>query len=189
MSTKEQLTMASAVHRTITRKLGGSDDLQSKATEYTDESTVSPSPVDAAMHPSRRSAATGAGSASADVATTRPQAPIGAESSEGGDPAGRSRSIPVVRSTDAANAAAEESDEYLQRMYDSRTWEMYRRITEARKRNSSYASQQAAGAAGKHAGCDHQENASDWENMNHDFGLDGSNTPDGHEMIFLFDFE
>ena len=74
-------------------------------------------------------------------------------------------------------------------MVDSRTWEMYRRITEARKRNSSYASQQAAGAAGKHAGCDHQESASDWENMNHDFGLDGSNTPDGHEMIFLFDFE
>ena len=84
------------------------------------------------------------------------------------------------RSGPAASPPEGDHDsQYLMRMYDSRTWQMYRRITEARK-NSNYSYQGSpldtpTGDAG----------AMEWETLNHDH----SEASDGHEMIFLFDFD
>eukprot|EP00980_Cylindrotheca_fusiformis_P022968 scaffold9951_cov146-Cylindrotheca_fusiformis.AAC.12 len=93
-----------------------------------------------------------------------------------------SRSAPVKCPQSEDDSAQYESDNarYLTRMYDNRTWEMYKRITEGRKK-SSYASH-----------CDSQpeptqtENTSEWEHLQHDLVDTSSN---GHEMIFLFDFD
>ena len=106
----------------------------------------------------------------------------------------RSQTIPVVQrrsrpmsfvGQDGGPSSAQhdaETDEYLQRMYDSRTWEMYRRITEARKNsNYSYDAQTTPLEGNEY----NKENTSEWENLNHDY-LDSS---DRHEMIFLFDFD
>lgn len=107
------------------------------------------------------------------------------------------------------NPASPGHDEaYLERMYDSRTWEMYRRITEARQRanrkhqqttssNGSGPVDHSAGDTQRQRHCPHPTNASlpgsedtsEWENLRHDCGdsfLDDSGGQ--HEMIFLFDF-
>jgi len=85
---------------------------------------------------------------------------------------------------------------YLQRMYDSRTWEMYRRITEAR-RQSNYStklknggpgamlSSRAPGSIDVHAY--QHEDTSEWEHLQHE-GEFSPQEEQHHEMIFLFDF-
>jgi hypothetical protein len=66
------------------------------------------------------------------------------------------------------------------RMYEGRTWQMYQRITEARKNSQySYTSSQVDTAP-------NNENTSEWENLQHDY-MDSSDC--GHEMIFVFDFD
>ena len=72
----------------------------------------------------------------------------------------------------------QESDEarYLAKMYDSRTWEMYRRITEARK-NINYQDSTPT--------FDKGESTSEWENLQQEEDA----SPSEHEMIFLFDFD
>ena len=70
-----------------------------------------------------------------------------------------------------------EDSQYLMRMYDSRTWQMYRRITEARKNAPvSYASCDVDRTEGNDC-------FSEWENLQHDYMDSSSN----HEMVFLFD--
>lgn len=75
-----------------------------------------------------------------------------------------------------------EDSTYLMKMYDTRTWEMYRRITEARK-NSSYASNNTANA--KFDITTSGDSTAEWENLQHDY----SDSEGGHEMVFLFDFD
>jgi hypothetical protein len=82
--------------------------------------------------------------------------------------------------TTHASSPLGEDPNYLMKMYDTRTWEMYSRITEARK-NSSYASSNAANAQNDHATAG--ESTSGWENLQHD----DSDCQGG--MVFLFDFD
>jgi len=87
--------------------------------------------------------------------------------------------------TETASSPPDGDDSnYLMRMYDTRTWEMYRRITEARK-NSQYNY-----ARNNHTNTklDHntaRENTLEWENLHNDY----PDTTGGHEMVFLFDFD
>ena len=74
-----------------------------------------------------------------------------------------------------------EDSNYLMKMYDTRTWEMYRRITEARK-NSYYTCNSTSNAQLDTLS---GESTSEWENLQHDY----SDSECGHEMIFLFDFD
>lgn len=77
-----------------------------------------------------------------------------------------------------------EDANYLMKMYDTRTWEMYRRITEARK-NSSYSSDNnTANAKFDHTTAT-EESTSGWENLQHDY----TDSEGRHETIFLFDFD
>jgi hypothetical protein len=96
------------------------------------------------------------------------------------EPPQATRSVPVKR---PPNSDMYDMDDaaYLAKMYEYRTWEMYRRITNARK-NSSYASNNC------HMDDARSENASDseWENLQHDL-VDSS--PSGQDMIFVFDFD
>lgn len=94
-----------------------------------------------------------------------------------------SKTVPVkLPYTNHESTLQQESDEaiYLAKVYDSRTWEMYRRITESRK-NTPYQSSSAPSSMMIPKG----ENTSEWENMQGE--VDAS--PSGHEMIFLFDFD
>jgi hypothetical protein len=94
---------------------------------------------------------------------------------------------------------------YLERMYDSRTWEMYRRITEARKRSRAIYGPSKAGVAPDAAsvsatnlcqgprGFDlaaattpSSDDTSEWEHLQQEEEPPGEETQ--HEMIFLFDF-
>jgi hypothetical protein len=103
---------------------------------------------------------------------------------------------------DPAAPSEEEEDHgvdasFLERMYDSRTWEMYRRITEARKRSKTkYSPTNGGGATAatttldQHLRCDagtrvgYSEDTSEWENLQHEEGEE----KEKHEMVFLFDF-
>jgi hypothetical protein len=86
---------------------------------------------------------------------------------------------------------------YLERLYDSRTWEMYRRITESRKQSKTkYVP--TAGAAGTAAtagqrgvvltngGLRTPDDTSEWENLQQEEETSGEESQ--HEMIFFFDF-
>jgi hypothetical protein len=81
-----------------------------------------------------------------------------------------------------------EDSKYLVRMYDTRTWEMYIRITEARK-NSQFPSDEehpSIHAKPNQTYCENKgETTSGWENLQHEC----SDSDDGHAMIFLFDFD
>jgi hypothetical protein len=81
-----------------------------------------------------------------------------------------------------------EDSEYLVRMYDTRTWEMYIRITEARK-NSQFSGDEEHPSIHAKPNQTYRENkgetTSGWENLQHDC----SDSDDGHAMIFLFDFD
>lgn len=86
-----------------------------------------------------------------------------------------------------------EDTRYLSRMYDSRTWEMYRRITEARRNSqySSYSQSQSLPLDQNHHHSNSMGRGSDeneWENLQHDYAEDTA-ANSGHEMIFLFDFD
>jgi hypothetical protein len=70
-----------------------------------------------------------------------------------------------------------EDAQYLMRLYDSRTWEMYRRITEARK-GSQYSHSHSIKVPDG-------ETKFEWENLQHDH----TESSYGDEMIFLFDFD
>jgi hypothetical protein len=72
-----------------------------------------------------------------------------------------------------------EDAQYLMRMYDTRTWEMYQRITEARK-NSQYSQTHPPPSQVP------SESPSEWEHLQHDY-MDSPES--SHEMVFLFDFD
>ena len=123
-----------------------------------------------------------------------PNLPLQRRDSDPGAPDERRQSVPVKcppRQTNRTSGPGTssspteiEDSNYLMRVYDTRTWEMYRRITEARKNSQySYASNNDAKAHLDHA--PKGENTSEWENLQHDF----SDMEAGHEMIFLFDFD
>ena len=76
----------------------------------------------------------------------------------------------------------EEDSAYLMKVYDSRTWEMYRRITESR-RNSQYAYSNDKETR-THRPSKEDETSSEWENLH-----ENGEAESGHEMVFLFDFE
>ena len=88
---------------------------------------------------------------------------------------------------------------YLERMYDSRTWAMYQRITEARKQAKTKYSPTDTGkkggtAAAKTSLDQHMgqkatrrnggNSEEEWENLQHEEG----DEKEQHEMVFLFDF-
>lgn len=89
-----------------------------------------------------------------------------------------SKSEPVKLPQASESSLQQESEEaqYLAKMYDTRTWEMYHRITEARK-NSPY--QQNTVPLNQKC-----ESTSEWENLQQE-----EEASPGGEMIFLFDFE
>ncbi len=97
----------------------------------------------------------------------------------------RSTAIGTYVGTESGSSAPDGDDSiYLMRMYDTRTWEMYRRITEARKHSQcSYARNNNSNTKLDHtiAG----ENTSEWENLQHEY----PDSVHGHETIFLFDFD
>jgi hypothetical protein len=100
----------------------------------------------------------------------------------------KKRSMPVKCPHGSAEPSVAEDSDYLVRMYDTRTWEMYLRITEARK------SAQFSCDGGRHSYqtspneaklANDGEATSEWENLRHEcYDCDG-----GHAMIFLFDFD
>mmetsp|Transcript_26533 Transcript_26533/g.64669 ORF Transcript_26533/g.64669 Transcript_26533/m.64669 type:complete len:191 (-) Transcript_26533:274-846(-) len=170
------------------------DDLQSRATEQTDESSLPPtqkgSDVSNSLTKSRQLSRHMFESRS----NSKRWPSMLPANEEALDPSRRrmppeslqyptamdgSKTIPVkLPSTNQQSTLQQESDEarYLAKMYDSRTWEMYRRITEARK-NTSYQSTTPSIPKG--------ESTSEWEN----FEQEVEASPSGHEMIFLFDFD
>jgi len=185
------------------RGKASSDDMLSKSTDYTEDSTLPPSLVSAGNYSTRNREIKRGSISSPDVtrATSIYHVPQESQSqqtmsywegpnlmrrdSDPGTPRNRSRTIPVKRTSRPMGVANEnilppdsDTDEYLQRMYDSRTWEMYRRITEARK-NSNFSYSHTPNDV------ETQENTSEWENLRHDYVDNAS----GHEMIFLFDFD
>jgi hypothetical protein len=136
---------------------------------------------------------------------------------------GQSRSVPVkcpprTRQTasggtapgNAAGGAAVSPEDgletsYLERMYDSRTWEMYRRITEARKRSrTTYLPTKASVATSAttipasnllqietvngttSSPARSSEDTNEWEHLQQEEETSGEESQ--HEMIFLFDF-
>jgi hypothetical protein len=72
-----------------------------------------------------------------------------------------------------------EDSQILMRMYDTRTWEMYQRITEARK-HSQYSQTHPPLSQLP------SESPSEWEHLQHDY-MDSPES--SHEMVFLFDFD
>eukprot|EP00429_Kryptoperidinium_foliaceum_P001902 CAMPEP_0176018700 /NCGR_PEP_ID=MMETSP0120_2-20121206/9013_1 /TAXON_ID=160619 /ORGANISM="Kryptoperidinium foliaceum, Strain CCMP 1326" /LENGTH=110 /DNA_ID=CAMNT_0017351759 /DNA_START=376 /DNA_END=708 /DNA_ORIENTATION=+ len=79
----------------------------------------------------------------------------------------------------------EEDADYLMRVYDTRTWEMYRRITEARKQSNFVYDANHKSATARPVSS--RESTSEWENLQHDEYLSAEHG--GHEMIFLFEFD
>jgi hypothetical protein len=85
---------------------------------------------------------------------------------------------------------------YLRKMYDSRTWEMYRRITEARKNqnrsSSSYSKNNGGGDVNHPVGAhDGYPSESMMQEMDHPYSdrFLNSSPRSGHEMVFMFDFD
>jgi hypothetical protein len=120
-------------------------------------------------------------------------------------PQRKSQSVTGVPSCHDGSADEHDSS-YLERLYDSRTWAMYWRITEARRktRQEHYSVASNSGAANWEAtqpglNLHHHpyptdssgppsEDTLEWENLQHDYVdsfLDDSGGQ--HEMIFLFD--
>jgi hypothetical protein len=116
---------------------------------------------------------------------------------------------PAIPSPDDENHGMDVS--YLKLMYDSRTWEMYRRITEAR-RQSKYKTNKGTSSSSQTGTTDptssslqrfqrmtsnggrqqqqryryNGEDTSEWENLQYE--VETSSGEEHHEMIFLFDF-
>ena len=99
----------------------------------------------------------------------------------------RSESLPVKLPPKSDNPYASEDDvqgegeevEHLTRMYDSRTWEMYRRITASRnKQPPSFAQSSAASAL--------TNDSEEWD-LNREYTP--SSPRSGAELIFMFDFD
>ena len=167
------------------------DDLMSKSTEMTEDSSLPPSPAITFFKSSkvdkqqRKSPTRRINHISAKdqlSSSNHTPSPIERSSSQ----TDTRRTVPVKcpprKIGDTAPDTSQHSCDdvqYLMKMYDSRTWEMYRRITEARK-NSSYECNSAP------MNNTRNENTNEWENLKHDH-LD--TLPSGHEMIFLFDFD
>lgn len=185
------------------RKRYSQDDLQSRATQLTEDSSLAPAPYSAANNGVSSSLKSRLSSRylteSAPTSSKWPaKLPAKKESLEVLDPSkqylqdsqprppamdggGSSRTTPPVKlpQNNQGSTLQQESDEarYLAKMYDTRTWEMYRRITEARK-NTSY--QSTAPSFTK------SESTSEWENLQQE---EDASSPGGGEMFFLFDFE
>lgn len=192
------------------------DDVQSRSTAETEESSVFPrSPLQStisapqktpSMHlrmnrqtwrGAPRSVPTfahvpGSTRESESMETSHPEPYLIRRDSDPGAPNERRQSVPVKcpprqsksASIPAISSSPHETDDsnYLMKMYDSRTWEMYRRITEARKnRHCAYASNNTANVNR----ATNEESTAEWENLQHEDPA----TEGGHEMIFLFDFD
>lgn len=179
------------------------DDLMSKATENTEDSSLPPSPAMTfyrregskenmlpGKDPSAKLIPPRSGKESLSSHNRMPSLdryPSG-WTLQGASLTDTRRTIPVkcpprktgdTRDLDAPQQSFEDV-QFLTKMYDSRTWEMYRRITEARK-NSSYESNSAPMTSARNG------NTTEWENLRHD-SLDSLQSG-GHDMIFEFDFE
>lgn len=178
------------------RKRYSQDDLQSRATALTDESSLPPPPNGTANVPSSLQNRLNSGylKSSAPHNSRWPSMlPSNESSMEVLDPSrhniqnshalppakdGSKITPPVKLPQNNQGSLQQESEEarYLAKMYDSRTWEMYRRITEARKK-SSYKNTAPS--------IPESENTSEWENLQQEEDTAES----GHGMFFLFDFE
>ena len=93
---------------------------------------------------------------------------------------------------ESTDPSEDENVDYLVRMYDTRTWEMYLRITEARQKNahqisceedSYYPTDSAVSSPPLVA--KNRETTSEWEHLQHE----SSDCDGGHAMVFLFDFD
>jgi hypothetical protein len=167
------------------------DDCLSKSTELTEDSSLPSSPAVAyfwskgGARPRRSGPGPTSSSLSQSMLPPRKEA-IAAHRTwqqprANSEPPIATRAVPVKRPPNDGMYNDLDDAAYLAKMYEFRTWEMYRRITNARK-NSSYASN------GSHMDNARSEDASDseWENLQHDL-VDSS--PSGQDMIFLFDFD
>jgi len=178
------------------------DDMQSKSTQLTDESSLTPIPVVANVSKRRRSTqhrhslksslsnysktptTNGWNSnhlhqAAEEGVMNMPPRRQDSKTDPPQWPADSSfKTIPVKLPTNHHQESSDQQESearYLAKMYDSRTWEMYRRITEARK-NSSYISNKPP---------ENVSSDTEWEHLQQDV----ESSPSGHEMIFLFDFD
>ncbi|KAG7349719.1 hypothetical protein IV203_012316 [Nitzschia inconspicua] len=88
---------------------------------------------------------------------------------------------------------------YLERMYDSRTWDMYRRITEARRQaRTNYAPKASFSIPAMDSrkgrtgtlinGSLASDDTSEWENLRQEEEPAAGEEAQQHEMIFLFEF-
>jgi len=72
-----------------------------------------------------------------------------------------------------------EDSQYLMKMYDSRTWELYRKITESRKKSQFKLKNSPVNEIPT-------EPSNAWENLQQD---DKTALDEEHQMVFLFDFD
>jgi hypothetical protein len=84
------------------------------------------------------------------------------------------QTLAILSSPDSEDAP------YLTRLYDSRTWEMYRRITEDARKGSRYSRTHSVNPP------DSGQTKFAWDNLQHD---DATESYYGDEMIFQFDVE
>ena len=174
-----------------TRKRYSQDDLQSRATQLTEESSLPPTPFGATPSSLKSRLDARFPHESAPNSNKWPaMLPSNNESLEVLDPSrqyfqanmdssNNGKATPPVKlpQSNKGSTLQQESEEarYLAKLYDTRTWEMYHRITEARK-HTSY--QSTAPSIPK------SESTSEWENLQQE-----EETHPSGEMIFEFDFE
>ena len=177
-----------------------SDDGQSKATASTDDSlTIPPSPLGMSLHSSLHGA-----SQDREVSEVMRQAQVltnnhdlsrrhnhhlGPQYNSAGagtislqpqqqQPSRRGASAPYDQQMAASH---EDSCQYLSRLYDQRTWEMFRRITQYRKETGQTCEEDESPAEPPAT-----ELNDEWENLQQEV-TDGGESE--HEMVFLFDFD
>lgn len=119
-------------------------------------------------------------------------------------PRKRATATSVGGEIDAAECPTSHEDSleasHLERMYDSRTWEMYRRITEARRQSQTRYVPKLGGTkgavppmdrqlgprGGSHAVTRSLDDTSEWEHLQQE--EEDPASEEQHEMVFLFDF-
>ena len=152
------------------------DDLMSKSTEMTEDSSLPPSPAITYFKSSNVDKQRKSQTRRINHISAKEKLSSSSSSNRTPSPMERSpsqsdtrRTVPVkcpprkIGDTvpDTSQHSCEDDAQYLMKMYDSRTWEMYRRITEARK-NSPYECNSAP------MNNTRNENTNEWENLKHD---------------------
>jgi hypothetical protein len=173
------------------KKHNHQDDVFSRSTVTTaDSSSLPPSPIMDSSRGSLNQSRRRASRSFAHKRTSNLRPNLQRRNTDSVPPKQEKRTEPVKCPPRKPNSVSEygfctsplegEDSQYLMRMYESRTWKMYQRITEARKNSQySYTSSPLDTAP-------NNENTSEWENLQHDY-MDSSDC--GHEMIFVFDFD